>query len=199
MTDRNNARNVRPSAAPALCELTEELVTRLRESDAAGLKEYGDTVDRTDLTAGEWAAHALAEMLDSAKYMEAMRRQAEAVMAAVLEYVEAREAYQAAMCSASRYGYPKRVPHDSVIAVRFQEAYRTLKAIAERPARAATILEEARADATGPQLAALLAGTWFTEPQACHLVLRFDTAQELRAAAAELAELRAAAGKAGGA
>lgn len=64
---------VPPSQAQAMSEITEQIVTMLRTSDAAGLAEYGDTVDRSDFTFEQWGDHLLGELLDAAKYLMAMR------------------------------------------------------------------------------------------------------------------------------
>jgi len=48
---------------------TDRLIELLRERHEAGLKNYGVTVDRTDLTPEQWAQHAIEEMLDGAAYL----------------------------------------------------------------------------------------------------------------------------------
>lgn len=48
---------------------TDHLIALLRERHDAGLKKYGVTVDRTDLTPEQWAQHAIEEMLDGAAYL----------------------------------------------------------------------------------------------------------------------------------
>ncbi|HBN55015.1 MAG TPA: hypothetical protein DD456_13600, partial [Stenotrophomonas sp.] len=56
------------------CAVTDRLVQMLRDSDSRGAAEYGATVDRTDLSPLDWIDHATAENLDSAKYLQALRR-----------------------------------------------------------------------------------------------------------------------------
>ena len=48
---------------------TDKLCAMLRKRHNAGLKKYGVTVDRKDLTTEEWAQHAIEEMLDGAAYL----------------------------------------------------------------------------------------------------------------------------------
>ena len=48
---------------------TDKLCALLRKRHKSGLKKYGVTVDRKDLTTEEWAQHAIEEMLDGAAYL----------------------------------------------------------------------------------------------------------------------------------
>lgn len=48
---------------------TERLCELLHERHAKGLEKYGVTIDRDDLTPGQWAQHAIEEMLDGAGYL----------------------------------------------------------------------------------------------------------------------------------
>lgn len=48
---------------------TERLCELLHERHAKGLDKYKDTLDRDDLTPGQWAQHAIEEMLDGAGYL----------------------------------------------------------------------------------------------------------------------------------
>ena len=51
-------------------DTTEHIVSMLRERDGLSLTKYkGKTMDRTDLTASEWATHSIEEKLDDIKYM----------------------------------------------------------------------------------------------------------------------------------
>lgn len=56
------------------CETTDAIVAMLRQSDIKGVEEYGNTVDRTDLTADEWIDHAASELGDALKYLFALKR-----------------------------------------------------------------------------------------------------------------------------
>ena len=58
-------------------EVTEHLVAMLRQRDAAGLRKYGTTLDRTDLTPEQWIDHAIEEALDFAGYLMALKRDLE--------------------------------------------------------------------------------------------------------------------------
>lgn len=48
---------------------TERLCALLHERHEAGLKKYGVTVDRDDLTPEQWIQHALEESLDHCQYL----------------------------------------------------------------------------------------------------------------------------------
>lgn len=45
----------------------------LLDRSVVGLKKYGVTTERTDLTPGEWVQHALEEALDLANYLQALK------------------------------------------------------------------------------------------------------------------------------
>jgi hypothetical protein len=49
-------------------EIVKEICADLERREGKGLKEYGCTVDRTDLTRLEWLQHLYEELLDSAVY-----------------------------------------------------------------------------------------------------------------------------------
>ena len=57
------------AAAPS--EVTQQLIAR----DAAGRQKYGTTLDRTDLTTGDWLQHMAEELLDGAGYALAAKRE----------------------------------------------------------------------------------------------------------------------------
>lgn len=48
---------------------TDKLCALLRERHEIGLKKYGVTLDRKDLTPEQWIQHAVEEMLDGAGYL----------------------------------------------------------------------------------------------------------------------------------
>lgn len=48
---------------------TTRLIRKILQRDAFGRQKYGMTLDRPDLDLGEWAVHAVEEMLDGAGYM----------------------------------------------------------------------------------------------------------------------------------
>ena len=58
-----------------VCKTTEEIVEMLRSRSEVGLKKYGVSMDRTDLTHGEWCQHAIEEMLDGAQYLLQVKKQ----------------------------------------------------------------------------------------------------------------------------
>jgi len=49
-------------------------IVRLRMRSAEGIKKYGTTMMRDDLSAIEWIDHAIEEALDFANYLEALKR-----------------------------------------------------------------------------------------------------------------------------
>lgn len=51
---------------------------KMRDRERAGLRKYGVTTERTDLTTLDWLKHAQAEMLDGAVYLEVLIQQEEA-------------------------------------------------------------------------------------------------------------------------
>lgn len=53
---------------------TQALIELLTARDAAGLKKYGTTLDRGDLTHAEWLQHMAEELLDAAGYALAAKR-----------------------------------------------------------------------------------------------------------------------------
>lgn len=55
-------------------EVTESLVREIRDRDAKGRAKYGTTLDRADLSADEWAQHAIEELLDAAGYLRAWQK-----------------------------------------------------------------------------------------------------------------------------
>lgn len=52
---------------------TETLCAMIRERAAVGLKKYGVTVDRKDLTADQWLQHSIEEKLDDLQYTMRLR------------------------------------------------------------------------------------------------------------------------------
>ena len=57
--------------APATCE--ERVITAIRERREKGRKKYGMTMDRDDLTPGQWIQHAQEEAMDLAIYLERVK------------------------------------------------------------------------------------------------------------------------------
>ena len=52
---------------------TEKLCALLHERHEIGLKKYGVTVDRDDLTIEQWIQHALEESMDHCQYLMPLR------------------------------------------------------------------------------------------------------------------------------
>lgn len=52
---------------------TQHLIDMLVSRDAGGRAKYGTSLDRTDLSADEWAQHMLEELLDAAGYLVRLR------------------------------------------------------------------------------------------------------------------------------
>lgn len=50
--------------------VTDEVIQDIKARREAGLKKYGTTLDRTDLTQKEWIQHAYEEALDLACYLK---------------------------------------------------------------------------------------------------------------------------------
>jgi hypothetical protein len=50
-------------------KITEEIVEMLRSRSDVGLKKYGVSMDRTDLSHADWCQHAIEELLDGAQYL----------------------------------------------------------------------------------------------------------------------------------
>jgi hypothetical protein len=53
-----------------MSDILNQTIKDLHEREARGLKEYGTTLDRTDLTKDEWLQHAYEEALDLALYLK---------------------------------------------------------------------------------------------------------------------------------
>lgn len=52
-------------------KITKEIIIDLEKSDAAGLEEYGVSVDRQDYSLQDWLTESYEETLDNAKYLRA--------------------------------------------------------------------------------------------------------------------------------
>ena len=56
-------------------DITEILCELLRKRDAVGLKKYGVTLDRKDLSVEEWLDHLTEELLDGSGYAQSAKRE----------------------------------------------------------------------------------------------------------------------------
>jgi hypothetical protein len=63
---------IKPSTVDRACKL-------LRGRANVGKVKYGVTIDRDDLSASDWAQHALEEMLDGAQYLIRLKDEMEAL------------------------------------------------------------------------------------------------------------------------
>jgi hypothetical protein len=50
------------------------VIKRMRDRSTEGMKKYGCTMDRDDLTVTQWIDHAIEELLDAAVYMEKLKK-----------------------------------------------------------------------------------------------------------------------------
>lgn len=48
----------------------DEVIKKYEQREAVGLKKYGTTVDREDLTPEEWAIHLQEELMDATLYIQ---------------------------------------------------------------------------------------------------------------------------------
>jgi hypothetical protein len=53
-----------------MSNILEQTIKDLQAREVKGLKEYGTTMDRTDLSQDEWLQHAYEEALDLALYLK---------------------------------------------------------------------------------------------------------------------------------
>lgn len=53
---------------------TTQLIELLKQRDAKGMRKYGVSLDRTDLSPEEWMQHAIEEALDFACYLQGLKR-----------------------------------------------------------------------------------------------------------------------------
>lgn len=67
---------------------TQALIDLLKSRDASGLKKYGTTLDRGDLSHAEWLQHMAEELLDAAGYALAAKREAGRIESAIRSVAE---------------------------------------------------------------------------------------------------------------
>lgn len=65
------------NAEKPLKPVTEHVIDLMRSRSDVGLKKYGKSMDRDDLSLVEWLTHLQEELLDAAQYVEAAKRQAD--------------------------------------------------------------------------------------------------------------------------
>ena len=69
-------------------QTTDQLVDIIRQRAVAGLKKYGVTLDRKDLTTAQWLRHLLEELCDGAGYILAAERKAVETETAILAAID---------------------------------------------------------------------------------------------------------------
>tara|TARA_R110001592_G_scaffold154027_2_gene382897 strand:+ start:387 stop:569 length:183 start_codon:yes stop_codon:yes gene_type:complete len=55
--------------------IVESLVSRFKERSEAGIKKYGVTLDRNDLSRLEWLIHLQEELMDATLYIEKLKKE----------------------------------------------------------------------------------------------------------------------------
>lgn len=58
-----------------MSNVTEKIVDLIRNRSEIGLKKYGVSMDRVDLSTDEWIQHAIEEMLDGAQYLYKLKQE----------------------------------------------------------------------------------------------------------------------------
>ena len=53
------------------------VVAKYQERSALGIRKYGTTLDRSDLTLEQWITHVQEELMDATLYLEKLRREVE--------------------------------------------------------------------------------------------------------------------------
>jgi hypothetical protein len=54
--------------------ILESVINQFRERSEVGIKKYGTTLDRTDLSSLEWISHAQQEAMDFVLYLEKLKQ-----------------------------------------------------------------------------------------------------------------------------
>jgi hypothetical protein len=54
--------------------IVESVINQFRERSEVGIKKYGTTLDRTDLSALDWINHAQQELMDGILYLEKLKQ-----------------------------------------------------------------------------------------------------------------------------
>jgi hypothetical protein len=55
--------------------VVEEVVRKYQERSVVGIRKYGTTLDRTDLSLDNWLQHVQEELMDATLYIERLRRE----------------------------------------------------------------------------------------------------------------------------
>jgi hypothetical protein len=54
--------------------IVESVINQFRERSEFGIKKYGTTLDRTDLSTLDWILHAQQELMDGILYLEKLKQ-----------------------------------------------------------------------------------------------------------------------------
>jgi hypothetical protein len=54
--------------------IVESVINQFRERSEVGIKKYGTTLDRTDLSTLDWINHAQQELMDGILYLEKLKQ-----------------------------------------------------------------------------------------------------------------------------
>ena len=57
--------------------ILERVLTRFKERSETGIKKYGVTLDRNDLSSLEWLIHLQEELMDATLYIERLKKELE--------------------------------------------------------------------------------------------------------------------------
>jgi len=55
--------------------ILERVLTRFKERSETGIKKYGVTLDRNDLSSLEWLIHLQEELMDATLYIEKLKKE----------------------------------------------------------------------------------------------------------------------------
>ena len=55
--------------------IVESVIEQFKQRSEVGIKKYGVTLDRTDLSTGEWIEHAIEESMDFILYLRKIKTQ----------------------------------------------------------------------------------------------------------------------------
>lgn len=58
-----------------MSKLLDQLISEFEKREKRGLRKYGTTMDRTDLSLSEWVQHALEEAMDLSLYLTKIKQQ----------------------------------------------------------------------------------------------------------------------------
>lgn len=58
-----------------MSKLLEQLISEFQSREERGLRKYGTSMDRTDLSLNEWIQHALEESMDLCLYLNKIKQQ----------------------------------------------------------------------------------------------------------------------------